>query len=145
MVFDGKKEIPDINFDSYLEILQEQVFDGFESPAAVFVKLKQLVDKIENVISSIKKDAIAEIKDEFLEVGNAKLTIFAAGRYEYKHNPTWVSTQNTIKNIEKNMQDSYKMLKDGKTLIDETTGEIITPAEYKPNEKSIKITYKKSI
>ena len=119
----------------------QMVADGVINPLRVMVMFNELEKAVKEAKESILQDAITEFEKHggkpIIEYG-FNISKSASGRYSYDNNPDWVRLSETIKELEKRMQTAYK---GGGSILDESTGELIEPAIYKPNKESL--TFKK--
>jgi len=69
-----------------------------------------------------------------------------SGRYDYSCSPTWVARKEQIdklnqlnKDEEEEMKMAYKMSLNGKTMVNEETGEVVSVPKFTPYSDSISV------
>ena len=125
--------------------LENKALDGDANELETYIEFQKVKTAAENSMRNIKQYAITE----FERHGNKSVSLCGctvqksqSGRYSYKHLEQWNEVNGQAKAIEKQAQEAYKQSLKGIDLIDEN-GEVIQPAEYKPNSESLKIIINK--
>lgn len=122
-----------------LMVLVDGVTAGEVSPSLAYLQLKELETMIQNALKSIKGDAEVEIR-RYCEESSDKVSIIhgkqvklVEGRrsYDYSHIPQWANTKDELKRIEDEAKRAADANIKGRAIVDEATGEVITPAVVK--------------
>jgi hypothetical protein len=135
-----------MNYLQELQLRADQVVDGYEPGLKLLAELNRLKKEVERLEKEILPTCLNELEKcitpqvRSFENYGANFSLSAGGRYDYSNYPTHKDYQNRLKSIETKMQAAYKA---GATVIDDETGEIIPPADYKPNKPSITIKFSK--
>lgn len=117
------------------------VKEGEINPLNFLAALKKLEQEIQLCKTLVEEEALDEIDkypEKTIELDGFSVTQTSGGRYSYKEDGEWKELEKNKKNREKQMQQAYKT--EGELVID---GEVIPPADYIPNKKSISIKIKK--
>lgn len=128
------------SFDNFIGEIKRQlndVKDGYKAPFQVAINLRSYIDRLTELQDECNELVLLEIKSEPINYAGFKFEKIQSGRYDYSESSEWSDLSNRIKSLEKDMQIAYKK---GAALINESTGEVIMPANYKPNKESFKIT-----
>jgi hypothetical protein len=124
--------------------LAEQVAEGNKNPLDAYIELKTLLSEVQDALSSIEPLAIAERIKYGKEnlVRQNFLIEYSDGtpRYSYKHYGAWGEANEHVKRIEEMMKQSAKL---GKTIVDDSTGEIIEPASVTYTKPFLRLTFQK--
>lgn len=134
-----KKNEVSITYDriiGYLQKRTEKVVEGFNKGYELALLIKNLETELTMMKGQIKETVLIEI-DKSYKWNGFKFEPTGGGKYEYKHDDTWVKLKKQLDEHQKIMQMSYKT---GKSIIDEQTGEVYDSAIYKPNKSSYKIS-----
>jgi len=131
------------NIDSLANELTEGVASGFVNPLEFLVKIEFLSKVIEQAKKQVKELALQNLTQP-QEVFGAKIELAETGvKYDYSQSESWQSIKAQIEPLEtelKAIEEQIKMAtKIGKSIVDESTGELISPVQ-KTSTASIKIT-----
>jgi len=135
-----------MNYLQELQLRADQVVEGNETGLKLLAEIKRVESELDRLKTEIMPVCLNEIEKcitpqvRSFENYGANFSLSAGGRYDYSNYPTHKDYQNRLKSIETKMQAAYKA---GATVIDEETGEVIPPAEYKANKPSITIKFSK--
>lgn len=125
-----------------IEKLVSAVKDGETNPLEAYVSLRAVKHVLEEALSQLKDDVIEEHSkhgEKEVNIKGAKVSITSGGRYSYKSSSQWAELNDKRKSIEKSMQMAYKT---GEEMYD-SDGVLIEPAEYIPNNESVKVEWEK--
>ena len=116
--------------------------DGNDCPLKAMMKLKEIENSVKTAKAQIMPFALNEIsyyeKDK-TEIDGIKISTTQSGKYDYSEIQEIKDLQDKIKDLQDKAKNAYKAGLNSNTIIDKVTGEIIQPAIYKSNNKSIKI------
>ena len=121
--------------------LIQKVQNGHLKASNAYVTLRALKSEIEHAIKQIEGQIVDELTylndREDLIVSGFKLS-HVAGRtsYEYKQNSMWKDADTEKKRIERLIKVATK---DGVSIVDDATGEIIEPVQMKQGNGYIKM------
>jgi len=126
--------------------LAETVKHGNADPIEFAIRLKFIKECLDASMALIQDDLIKAIGNGTTLYG-AKLKVAEKGtKYDYSNNEQWIELENQIKPLrdkQKVIEEQMKSAsKNGKSFVDEETGEIIRPA-IKKSTTSIEITLSK--
>ena len=125
-----------------IQQLVQDVLDGKENPLKAFAVLKELQKQISNAISEIEDGAFEEAAkygEKTFEAMNYKFELREGGRrYSFKNIDNWVSTNNKLKEIEKQCKLAATAYEKGKQIIDEN-GELVPLPEITYSKSSITV------
>ncbi len=134
----------ELKFNMDIEVLKHQIQEGEINTLLFLGQLK----RIELEFKSLKELALPLALDEFelqsektYLLGDYEFSKTAGGRYSYKHSEEWIKISESKKELEKKMQEAWRIGK-GSDIIDGETGEIILSAEYLSNKESISVKIK---
>lgn len=123
------KELHDIN---------EQVLNGQLNALDAYVQLKRIDNLLKTILSAVKDEAIEEAAkygQKTFEAFGAKIEQKSGGgTWNYKSLPWWDEYEKKKEAAQKAQKSSQVYL----TIVDED-GEIIEPAEFKPNANTISV------
>lgn len=125
-----------------------ELANGVESGDAdalkAFVSLKLALSELSDLVDKIAPLAIEKRLSYGKEnpVINGFAIEYSEGtpRYSYKHYGAWAQASEQLKTIEEMMKQSAKL---GKTIIDESTGEVIEPATVAYSKPFLKLSFQK--
>ncbi len=124
-----------------LHKINEQVINGEINALEAFIQLKKMVDVATKIMTEIKRDAVDEAdkyQGKTFEAFGAKIEKRnGGGTWNYKHLDTWCKINDQKKVMEDLHKSAYRM--GGNSIIDPNTGEIVQPAEWKPNADTLSI------
>jgi hypothetical protein len=128
------------NIEKVAQSILQPIQDGYMSAPEVAVRIKFLEDVLKKVKSEL------EVKENDVVLG-AKIEIVEAGvKYAYQDCDLWREIKNKLLPLEeelKKIEEQIKIAtKIGKSFVDESTGEIISPVQ-KTSTTSYKITLEK--
>ena len=131
------------NIDSLANELTEGVASGFVNPLEFLVKIEFLTKVLEQAKKQVKDLAVQSLSSNESLFG-AKIELAETGvKYDYSQSESWQSIKAQIEPLEtelKAIEEQIKMAtKIGKSFVDESTGELISPVQ-KTSTASIKIT-----
>lgn len=131
------------NIDSLANELTEGVASGFVNPLEFLVKIEFLNKVIEQAKKQVKELALQNLTQP-QELFGAKVEVAEIGvKYDYSKNEIWQELKDKMQPLEdelKKVEEQIKMAtKIGKSIVDESTGELISPVQ-KTSTASIKIT-----
>lgn len=113
--------------ESLSERIVSSVVEGSENSGDLYIKLDFLKKSIDKSLKTIKEDAVVELSkyDKGQTVMGVEINVTSKASYKYDNNPEWVAKKAELKKIEEQM----KMVnKDGVTIVNEETGEVVPPA-----------------
>jgi hypothetical protein len=120
--------------------LIEQVANGETDALKAYIELKGLSDTITQVMKEIKREAVIEADrydgKTFQAFGATIEKRSGGGVWSFKHLPDWNDANQKKKDVEEMHKQAFKITGD---VIDPETGEIMQPAEFKPNADTIAI------
>jgi hypothetical protein len=126
--------------------------DGLINPLEFAVKKKLVVDALDMVMKDpgVKKLAITEVesygKESCSKLG-AKITISSRPAYKYDQDPTWKAIKNEMQPFEEKLKAQEEKIKaackNGASLTDTITGEIIASVVPAPATESISVSFSK--
>lgn len=113
------------------EQIIEQVDNGYMTALDAYILLETRKKELEEVISSVKEDAIEEARK--LGTDNGAVTyrdvklqkVASRASYSYTHIPSWIDKKSELQNIE---ELAKLAAKHGKPQADPDSGEVIPPA-----------------
>jgi len=131
------------NIDSLANELTDGVASGFVNPLEFLVKIEFLTKVLEQAKKQVKDLAVQSLSSNESLFG-AKIELAETGvKYDYSQSESWQSIKAQIEPLEtelKAIEEQIKMAtKIGKSFVDESTGELISPVQ-KTSTASIKIT-----
>jgi len=131
------------NIELLANELTEGVSSGFVNPLEFLVKIEFLNKVLEQAKKQVKELASQNLTQP-LELFGAKVEVAEAGvKYNYSQNEQWRDIRVKMQPLEdelKAVEEQIKMAtKIGKSIVDESTGELISPVQ-KTSTASIKIT-----
>ena len=131
------------NIDSLANELTDGVASGFVNPLEFLVKIEFLTKVLEQAKKQVKDLAVQSLSSNESLFG-AKIELAETGvKYDYSQSESWQSIKAQIEPLEtelKAIEEQIKMAtKIGKSIVDESTGELISPVQ-KTSTASIKIT-----
>lgn len=131
------------NIDSLANELTDGVASGFVNPLEFLVKIEFLNKVLEQAKKQVKDLAVQSLSSNESLFG-AKIELAETGvKYDYSQSESWQSIKAQIEPLEtelKAIEEQIKMAtKIGKSIVDESTGELISPVQ-KTSTASIKIT-----
>lgn len=104
--------------------------------------------RLENEFKELKQAALENALEEFdryneksVKLGGYTFAKTQSGRYSYKHSEEWLKINNSQKDYEDLMKQSYIAAKKDNNIID-SDGEIVPQAYYTSNSPSISIKIK---
>ena len=123
--------------------LTDGVASGFVNPLEFLVKIEFLTKVLEQAKKQVKDLAVQSLSSNESLFG-AKIELAETGvKYDYSQSESWQSIKAQIEPLEtelKAIEEQIKMAtKIGKSIVDESTGELISPVQ-KTSTASIKIT-----
>lgn len=120
------------------------VLGGNTEALLTYIELRQLAEHIDEALEQIKGQALKEGSQYHGQQyhGYEIQVREGGGRYAYDHLPEWALLKEQMKAIEKDAQNAYKLHSTGRMCVTEE-GEVITPAEFKPNGPSLLFKFKK--
>jgi len=123
--------------------LTDGVASGFVNPLEFLVKIEFLTKVLEQAKKQVKDLAVQSLSSNESLFG-AKIELAETGvKYDYSQSESWQSIKAQIEPLEtelKAIEEQIKMAtKIGKSFVDESTGELISPVQ-KTSTASIKIT-----
>lgn len=133
-----------------IEVVSKQLADtvkqGNADPIEFAIRLKFISECLDASMALIKDDLIKAIGNGTTLYG-AKLELAESGvKYDYASNEQWKELESQIKpfkQAQKEIEDQIKMAtKIGKSIVDESTGELISPVT-KTSTTTSKITLSK--
>lgn len=132
------------NIDSLANELTEGVASGFVNPLEFLVKIEFLSKVIEQAKKQVKELALQNLTQP-QEVFGVKVEVAETGvKYDYSKNEIWQELKEKMQPLEdelKKVEEQIKMAtKIGKSIVDERTGELISPVQ-KTSTTSVKITF----
>ncbi len=120
----------------------EQAEYGETDPAKVWIKLDFIIKALTLAKTNLTPTALEELikyeKDQKLL--GVSISVKETVKYDYSHNDEWKRLNDEQKVIESDMKAAYKS---NKKLLDDETGEIVTPAKIKSASTSITPKYSK--
>ena len=131
------------NTDILANELTDGVASGFVNPLEFLVKIEFLTKVLEQAKKQVKDLAVQSLSSNESLFG-AKIELAETGvKYDYSQSESWQSIKAQIEPLEtelKAIEEQIKMAtKIGKSFVDESTGELISPVQ-KTSTASIKIT-----
>jgi len=131
------------NIDILANELTDGVASGFVNPLEFLVKIEFLTKVLEQAKKQVKDLAVQSLSSNESLFG-AKIELAETGvKYDYSQSESWQSIKAQIEPLEtelKAIEEQIKMAtKIGKSIVDESTGELISPVQ-KTSTASIKIT-----
>jgi len=131
------------NIDSLANELTEGASSGFVNPLEFLVKIEFLTKVLEQAKKQVKELALQNLTQP-QELFGAKVEVAETGvKYDYSQNEIWQELKDKMQPLEdelKKVEEQIKMAtKIGKSIVDESTGELISPVQ-KTSTASIKIT-----
>ncbi|MCB9032234.1 MAG: hypothetical protein H6553_00195 [Chitinophagales bacterium] len=131
------------NIDILANELTDGVASGFVNPLEFLVKIEFLTKVLEQAKKQVKDLAVQSLSSNESLFG-AKIELAETGvKYDYSQSESWQSIKAQIEPLEtelKAIEEQIKMAtKIGKSFVDESTGELISPVQ-KTSTASIKIT-----
>lgn len=131
------------NIDILANELTDGVASGFVNPLEFLVKIEFLNKVLEQAKKQVKELALQNLTQP-QELFGAKIELAETGvKYDYSQSESWQSIKAQIEPLEtelKAIEEQIKMAtKIGKSIVDESTGELISPVP-KTSTASIKIT-----
>jgi len=146
-VFADKPALIELNekhFKTEIEKVADSVLDGFEDGLDIYTKLdyfEKILKSAKNKIRQSAVDAFELYGEKMVLMNNKKVHIVQSGRYNYTSSKEYTDLKERIKSLEAKMKTAYQMKLDNpENLYITETGEVIQPAEYKSNSKSLKIS-----
>jgi len=125
-----------------LHEINEQVLNGEKDALEAYIELKKIADTATAIMKEIKPDALTEADKydgkTFQAFGAQIEKRNGGGVWSFKHLQDWNEINKKKKEVEDLHKTAYK-LKGQEAIINPDTGEIIEPAEYKPNADTISI------
>ena len=121
-----------------IERTVQDVIDGKLNALEAYVSLKQIKSSVDAALEQIKSEAIEEHEkhgEKEVNIQGMKVSVTRGGRYSYSKSQSWSELNTKRKSLEKAMQTAYKT---GEEMYD-GNGEQIEPADYIPNNESIKV------
>ena len=123
--------------------LTDGVASGFVNPLEFLAKIEFLTKVLEQAKKQVKDLAVQSLSSNESLFG-AKIELAETGvKYDYSQSESWQSIKAQIEPLEtelKAIEEQIKMAtKIGKSIVDESTGELISPVQ-KTSTASIKIT-----
>ena len=135
-----------MNYLQELQLRAANVVEGNETGLKLLAEIKRVEAELDRLKTEIMPVCLNEIEKcitpqvRSFENYGANFSLSAGGRYDYSNYATHKEYSERLKKVESQMQSAYK---NGSTIIDTETGEIIPPADYKPNKPSITIKFSK--
>lgn len=131
------------NIDILANELTDGVASGFVNPLEFLVKIEFLNKVLEQAKKQVKELALQNLTQP-QELFGAKVEVAEAGvKYDYSQNEQWRDIRVKMQPLEEELkvvEEQIKMAtKIGKSIVDESTGELISPVQ-KTSTTSIKIT-----
>lgn len=128
------------NIEKVAQSILQPLQDGYMSAPEAAVRIKFLEDVLKKVKSEL------EIKENDVVLG-AKIEIVEVGvKYAYHESEKWQEIKNKLLPLEEELKKIEEQIKIanriGKSLVDENTGEVISPVQ-KFSNTSYKITLEK--
>ena len=135
------------NIELLANELTEGASSGFVNPLEFLVKIEFLTKVLEQAKKQVKDLALPNLTQP-QELFGAKVEVADIGvKYDYSQNEIWQELKEKMQPLEdelKKVEEQIKMAtKIGKSIVDESTGELISPVQ-KTSTTSIKITYRKN-
>ncbi len=132
------------NIDILANELTEGVASGFVNPLEFLVKIEFLTKVLEQAKKQVKELALQNLTQP-QELFGAKVEVGETGvKYDYSQNEIWQELKEKMQPLEdelKKVEEQIKIAtKIGKSIVDERTGELISPVQ-KTSTTSIKITF----
>lgn len=132
------------NIDILANELTEGVASGFVNPLEFLVKIEFLTKVLEQAKKQVKELALQNLTQP-QELFGAKVEVAETGvKYDYSQNEIWQELKEKMQPLEdelKKVEEQIKIAtKIGKSIVDERTGELISPVQ-KTSTTSIKITF----
>lgn len=126
--------------------LAETVKNGNADPIEFAIRLKFIKECLDASMALIQDDLIKAIGNSTTLYG-AKVEVAESGvKYDYASNEQWKELESKIKPLkeaQKSIEEQIKMAtKVGKSFVDESTGELISPVS-KTSTTTVKITLSK--
>lgn len=134
------------NIEVVSKQLSDTVKNGNADPIEFAIRLKFISECLDASMALIKDDLIQAIGNGTTLYG-AKLELAESGvKYDYASNEQWKELESQIKpfkQAQKEIEEQIKMAtKIGKSIVDESTGELISPVK-KTSTTTSKITLSK--
>lgn len=136
------------NIDVLANAMIEPVINGEKSALETMVNTKFAIEVLSKVLSAIEENATSELgnEKEYILFG-AKIEHAEVGsKYYYNECDSWNNIKDAMKPLEtqlKSVETTIKMAcKLGKHIVDDVTGETISPVK-KESKSTVKITLSK--
>lgn len=130
----------------------EPLLSGNENVLEFAVKRRLIVDALNIVmkheeVKSAMFDEIAKYGKQGCSAMGAKISIFSKPNYQYDKDAGWVKIKEELKPIEEKLKAQQlriqACIKNGYSLTDETTGELIATAVPAPRTESVAVSFSK--
>jgi hypothetical protein len=122
----------------------DKVASGDDSALETYIKAKALEFVVTEIISDVKAEALDEAekyeRDDSNILGVDFMVKNGATRYSFDHDDEWNEINDEIKKLTAKRKAREKIMIDATKyaqVVDENTGEIVTPAEVKSSGGSI--------
>lgn len=125
-------------------ILADDAFQGNINPLEAYVRLKKIEKSLKAAIESVQPLAIEEAYEKYAEknfsaYGATVEKKRAPGKWDYTGVRPWVKAKEELAKYEEMAKEAYKMSIRNQSVVDDNTGEVITPAVYTEGRDSITI------
>jgi hypothetical protein len=122
-------------FLKHIEEQIESLKQGTTDALPIYAELKEVEKSLKSAIEQVYEFAIEEAENHGTKQFETKGFAFEVrnGRatYSFDHLPEWKESKDFIKEMEQKHKDAAKMADKGQTMVDDDTGEQITPAQVK--------------
>lgn len=135
------------NIEIVAKELSDAVTNGDIDPVEFSIRCDFVIKCLEQAKKNAQQETLSKIDKETTLLG-AKVKVVDAGtKYDYTDNIIWQNVEQRLKPIleeKKNIEDKIKMAtKIGKSIIDESSGEVIASPVTKTSTTTLKITLAK--
>lgn len=104
-------------------------------------RLKDVITECEEMVDEVVLTEGEKYKGQVIH--GYRVEISSSGRYKYDHIPEIVELKKRLKFLEQLHQSAYKFHTQGTCILDDETGETITPAEFVPSKTYVKLQKEK--
>ena len=124
--------------------LLESVELGEEMASYAYLCIKEELDFLQHCLDELKPQVIDEVRNHPATHGALRVEYMpGTRRYSFDHLDEWKVLQGQMKHVETQAKMAYSAYENGRTLINDETGEIVPLPHVTYTKDTVKVTVRK--